>query len=89
MPVELPAGVGDWDLVAAWWHRARLGVLQRAVPPVCILTWLMPLSLGGKLSLYRREDLVLPAVVLLPLLPRWLAAGLMAACGALVVRISR
>jgi hypothetical protein len=75
--------------VAAWRHRARLGLLHRMVIPVCVLTWLMPLSLGGELSLYRREGLVLPAVLLFPLLPRWLAIGLVAACGVLVVPISR
>ncbi|MGH8976114.1 MAG: hypothetical protein ACRD0C_23240 [Acidimicrobiia bacterium] len=74
---------------AAWWHRARLGTFHAAVVAVCALTWLMPLSLGGELSLYRREGLVLPAVLLLPLLPRWLAVGLVVASAAVMVPISR
>ncbi len=41
--------------------------------------WLAPLTLGGQLSLYRAEALLLPAVLLVPSLPRLLQLTLAAA----------
>ena len=43
------------------------------------LLWLAPLTMGGNLSLYRSEALLLPAVFLVPALPRWLQISLLAA----------
>ncbi len=39
--------------------------------------WLAPLTVGGNVSLYRSEALLLPAVLLLPSFPRWLQFGLL------------
>ncbi len=45
--------------------------------------WLAPLVLGGNLSLYRAEALLLPAVLLVPALPRTLQLALLCAVLAL------
>ncbi len=42
-----------------------LGLGERAVVPVTAAMWLGPLTLGGDLSIYRAESLLLPAVILL------------------------
>jgi hypothetical protein len=41
--------------------------------------WLAPLTTGGQLSLYRSEVLLLPAVFLVPQLPRWFQLAAFAA----------
>jgi len=41
--------------------------------------WMAPLIAGGNVSLYRSEALLLPAVILLPTLPRWLQFVLLVA----------
>jgi len=41
--------------------------------------WMAPLIVGGNVSLYRSEALLLPAVILLPTLPRWLQFVLLVA----------
>ncbi len=46
-------------------HWKDLGLGERAVVPVAAALWLSPLTLGGELSLYRAESLLLPVVILL------------------------
>ena len=50
--------------------------------------WLAPLCLGGRISIYRSEALLLPAALLVPALPRSLQLALPAAAVALFVAMS-
>ena len=45
-----------------------------------VALWLLPLTLGGDLSLYRAESLLLPVVILLSRLRVPLIAGLAVVC---------
>jgi len=51
--------------VVARTHWKDLGLGERAVVPVTAAMWLGPLTLGGDLSIYRAESLLLPVVILL------------------------
>jgi len=51
--------------VIARQHWKDLGLGERAVVPVAAALWLSPLTLGGELSLYRAESLLLPVIILL------------------------
>jgi hypothetical protein len=54
-------------------HRWKdLTSIQRWLVLSTIVFWIFPLMLGGRASLYRIESLLLPAVILLPRMPRWL-----------------
>ncbi|TMA10201.1 MAG: hypothetical protein E6J86_16050 [Deltaproteobacteria bacterium] len=60
-------------LVASAAYRARsYAASDREVLALIYVAiyWLAPLALGGNLALYRSEALLLPAVVLVPRLPR-------------------
>jgi hypothetical protein len=76
-------------LATAWWQRRSLDRLSRMVLAFCVVAWLLPLSLGSGLSLYRAESLLLPAVLLLRLLPRWAAMATVVAFGLLLVPMAR
>jgi hypothetical protein len=52
-------------LIVAWWDRVELSLGERAAVVLVMALWLLPLVLGGDLSLYRAESLVLPVVILL------------------------
>ncbi len=56
-------------IVAAGWvvvtQRHDLSLGERGAAVMCLFLWLMPLTLGGDLSLYRAESLLLPIVILL------------------------
>lgn len=60
-------------------ERARIIVYYTAV------FWLVPLALGGQLSLYRSESLLLPCALLVPRLPRALQLSLAGAAVAIFV----
>ena len=55
--------------VAAGWvvvtQRRELSLGERGAAVMCLFLWVMPLTLGGDLSLYRAESLLLPIVILL------------------------
>ena len=76
-------------LATAWWQRRSLDRLSWMVLAFCALAWLFPLSLGSGLSLYRAESILLPAVLLLRLLPRWAAIATVVAFGLLLVPMAR
>ena len=56
-------------VVAAGWvvvtKRHELSLGERGAAVMCLFLWVMPLTLGGDLSLYRAESLLLPIVILL------------------------
>ena len=56
-------------VVAAGWvvvtKRRELSLGERGAAVMCLFLWVMPLTLGGDLSLYRAESLLLPIVILL------------------------
>jgi hypothetical protein len=56
-------------LTIAWRHRTVLSLGEWGVALLASVWWLLPLTLGGDLSLYRAESLLLPVVVLLARLP--------------------
>jgi hypothetical protein len=56
-------------LAAGWRHRRELETVDRCCLLLVVALWLAPLALGGQLSLYRAESLLVPAVVLLARLP--------------------
>jgi hypothetical protein len=57
----------------------RAGTRERLVALYVAAFWLAPLTLGGPLSLYRAEALLLPGAALLPDAPRPVQAGFAAA----------
>jgi hypothetical protein len=64
----------------------RLPAERTTLVLLCVAAfWLAPLVLGGNLSLYRAEALLLPAVLLVPAFPRRLQLSLLAAAVALSV----
>lgn len=66
--------------VAAARHWPDLGLGERAAVPLVAVLWLSPLALGGTLSLYRAEALVLPAVILVARLRvGWIVAAVVVA----------
>lgn len=56
-------------LVVAYRARTELSLGERATAVLVVALWLLPLTLGGDLSLYRAEALLLPAAILLSRLP--------------------
>ena len=60
-------------------ERARIVVYYTAI------FWLLPLALGGQLSLYRSESLLLPCVLLVPRMSRPLQLSLAGAAVAIFV----
>jgi hypothetical protein len=52
-------------VVVAYRHRDDLTLGERGIALFVPTMWLLPLTLGGDLSLYRAESLLLPVVVLL------------------------
>jgi hypothetical protein len=65
--------------------RWRAGARDALVALYVAVFWLAPLTLGGALSLYRAEALLLPAAALLPGAPRPIRAGFAAAALALSI----
>jgi hypothetical protein len=73
--VVLPGAIGAQTAIvlamvlAAGWvvvrHRRELTLGEWGAAVVCGLLWLLPLTLGSDLSLYRAESLLLPLVILL------------------------
>lgn len=51
--------------VVAWRRWSDLGLGERATVPLVAALWIIPLTLGAALSLWRAESLLLPAVILL------------------------
>jgi hypothetical protein len=78
--------------VLAWsvFLRKRARAQGRETPALIYVAifWLAPLCLGGRLSLYRSEALLLPAALLVPALPRGLQLTLCAAAVALFIPMS-
>lgn len=64
----------------AFRDRSELSLGERAAVALVAALWLLPLTLGGDLSLYRAESLLLPVVILLSRLPVPLLAVLAVAC---------
>lgn len=63
----------------------RAGAREGLVALYAAVFWLAPLTLGGSLSLYRAEALLLPAAALLPDAPRPVRAGFAAAAVAVSI----
>lgn len=59
-------------------HRGRLSLAERGVALSVGAMWILPLTLGGDLSLYRAESLLVPVVVLLTRLRVPVVAGFLA-----------
>lgn len=66
-------------------HRHRLTTLEAAAGLLAVALWIVPLALGGQLSIYRSEALLVPVVVLLRRLPAVVAAGFAAVAAGLAV----
>ena len=67
-------------LAVAWQDRSNLSLGERGAVALVVALWLLPLTLGGDLSLYRAESLLLPVVILLSRLRVPLIAGLAVVC---------
>jgi hypothetical protein len=71
-------------VLAAGWvvvrYRRELTFGEWGAAVVCGLLWLLPLTLGSDLSLYRAESLLLPLVILLVRLRPAVLAVFAAAC---------
>lgn len=65
----LVAGTVIVALFVAYRSRTELSLGERAAAVLVAALWLSPLTLGGDLSLYRAESLLLPVVILLSRLP--------------------
>ena len=71
----IPAAVGIQTIVVTvivvaagwvvWAHRHDLTLGERGTALAVLGLWVLPLTLGGDLSLYRAESLLLPVVILL------------------------
>jgi hypothetical protein len=62
--------------LSARWRALRSSPAKSCLLVLAWVFWLAPFMLGGRLSLYRAEGLLLPAVALLPALGRRWAIGL-------------
>ncbi len=89
MQTALVLGLMVVLLATAWWRRRSLDRLSVMVVAFCTVTWLFPLGLGSGLSLYRAESLLLPGVLLLRHLPRWVAVAVVVTFGVLMVPMTR
>lgn len=69
-------------------NRRQLAPVEWAALAVTALLWLMPLSIGGGLSLQRAEALVLPAVVLLVRARPWVLVTATVACAVVANRLA-
>lgn len=62
-------------LLCALWslfrNRSKIARMDILASSYCGLFWLFPMILGGGLSIYRAESLLLPVVILLRRLPDW------------------
>ena len=67
-------------LAVAWKDRSNLSLGERGAIVLVFALWLLPLTLGGDLSLYRAESLLLPVVILLSRLRLPLIAGFVVVC---------
>ena len=67
-------------MVVAWRDRSDLSLGERGSVLLVAALWLLPLTLGGDLSLYRAESLLLPVVILLSRLRVPLIAGFAVVC---------
>ena len=67
-------------LAVAWKNRSNLSLGERGALALVVALWLLPLTLGGDLSLYRAESLLLPVVILLSRLRVPLIAGFAVVC---------
>jgi len=67
-------------LAAAFAHRDRLDAQEITIAAYATVFWLVPLSMGGALSLYRAEALLVPAVVLTVRFRRRYQVALLVAC---------
>jgi hypothetical protein len=65
-------------IVVTQHHELTLG--ERGAAVLCVFLWLIPLTLGGDLSLYRAESLLLPIVILLSRLRMPVVAMLAVVC---------
>jgi hypothetical protein len=71
-------------VIAATWvvvrYRHELTIGEWGAAVVCGFLWLLPLTLGSDLSLYRAESLLLPIVILLVRLGPAVLAVFVVAC---------
>jgi hypothetical protein len=79
-PLDAPALQTIWVLAFMLaigfvvWRRRPLAARDRLLAGYALVFWLFPLAVGGKVSLYRAESLLLPAAPLLRHLPVWALA---------------
>lgn len=70
-------------------YRQSLGAGERAVPILLAGLWLVPLTLGGDLSLYRAEALLVPCVILVVRSQRVVIWALALACAPVAFNMAR
>jgi hypothetical protein len=90
-PLDAPALQTIWVLAFMLavafvvWRKGPLDARDRLLAGYALIFWLFPLAVGGKVSLYRAESLLLPAAPLLRHLPAWALAVFALAAAALAV----
>ena len=67
-------------MAVAWRDRSDLSLGERGAILLVLALWLLPQTLGGDLSLYRAESLLLPVVILLSRLRVPIVAGFAVVC---------
>lgn len=82
--IVMMAVVG-WVTARQWTH---LRLVERSAAVLVGALWLLPLTVGGDLSLHRAESLLLPAVILLARSPARLVGGLAAAAAPVAYSIA-
>ncbi len=75
-------------LSAAAAHRRQLDAREVVLASYACVFWIVPLSLGGELSLHRAEALLLPVAALTWRLPRRLQIALVVVCAVVGVLIA-
>jgi hypothetical protein len=76
----LVAAIVGGGLAVAFVRRDRLDPQEITIAAYAAVFWLVPLSMGGALSLYRAEALLAPAAVLTVRFPRRYQVGALIAC---------
>ena len=80
-------------MVAATWvvvhYRDELSFGEWGTAILCGFLWLLPLTLGSDLSLYRAESLLMPIVILLVRLPRYVVAAFAIVCVPVCYRMAQ
>jgi hypothetical protein len=90
-PLDAPALQTIWVLAFMLavafvvWRKGPLDARDRLLAGYALIFWLFPLAVGGKVSLYRAESLLLPAAPLLRHLPAWALAVFALAAAAIAV----